>query len=47
MFGRVELVGEGREAAEANVEDYTEGPYIDRTSVFAVFAILKNFWRDI
>lgn len=47
VFGRVELIGEGREAAKADVEDYAKGPYIDRTGIFAVFAVLKDFRRDI
>ena len=47
VFGRVEFVGEGREAAKADVEDDSKGPDVDGTGVFAVFAVFKYFRRNV
>ena len=47
IFGGVEFVGEGREAAEADVEDDSKGPDVDGTGVFAVFAVFEYLRRNV
>jgi hypothetical protein len=47
VFGRVELVAEGREAAEADVEDDAEGPDVNGTSVAAVVGGFEDFRGDV
>lgn len=42
-----QLVGEGGKAAEADVEDYTEGPDIHRAIVLALAMGLEDFGGDV
>lgn len=43
VFGGVKLVGEGREAAQANVEHDAKGPHVDSARIFAVARVLQDF----
>jgi hypothetical protein len=47
ILARVEFVGEGREAAETNVEDDAEGPDVDGAGVFAVASVFEDFGGDV
>jgi len=47
VFGRVEFVGKGREAAEADVEDYTQAPDVDGAGVAAAIRLLEDFGCDV
>ena len=47
VFGGVELVREGGKAAEADVQDYAEGPYVNSFGVAPVFAIFEDLRGDV
>ena len=47
VFRRVEFIGEGREAAETDVENHPQRPDVDCAGVFAVLAVLKDLGSDV
>lgn len=46
-FARVQLVGEGGETAQADVQDDAEGPDVYGARVAAVFRVFEDFGRDV
>ena len=42
-----ELIGKGRETAEADVENYAQGPDIDGAGVAAVFAVFEELGGNV
>lgn len=47
IFRGVELIGEGGESAETDVEDYSERPDIHRSRVFPTTSLLQNLGSDV
>jgi hypothetical protein len=44
---RAKFVGEGWEAAEADVQHDTQRPHVNRLRVSAVFGMFQNLWSDV
>jgi hypothetical protein len=44
---RVQFIGEGGEAAQANVQDDAEGPDVHGARVAAVFGVFEDLGRDV
>lgn len=47
VVGGIEFVGEGREAAETDIQDNSQRPYVNGTSVFTMSAVFQDLWCNI